>query len=177
MQYLRHRPATAIAILLSAIYLSIEFLKDVNVLTILSTLLDLLATLEPYQIDDLLVVGVLIGGGLTLDALITNRRRKHALAIHDQRLRVFKATMRTVQDLVNNALNNLQLVRLEAETILSPESLALFDQLIQDTAAKLQVLGDIEDPLERPMASGVGIAYPERATEQGHSSGGSRDAT
>ena len=30
-----------------------------------------------------------------------------------QRLRVFKATMRTVQDIVNNLLNSFQLVRLE----------------------------------------------------------------
>jgi hypothetical protein len=34
--------------------------------------------------------------------------------IERQRLRVFKATMTTVQHIVNNALNNLQLVRLEA---------------------------------------------------------------
>ena len=177
MKYLRHRPATVIALLLSAIYLSIEFLDDVDVLKFLSTLLDLLTTLEPYQVDDLLVIGLLIGGGLTLDGLITNRRRKHALAIHEQRLRVFKATMHTVQDIVNNCLNSLQLFRLEAETVLSPESLALFDHLIQDAATKLRVLGDLDDTPERPMASGVGIAYPERVGDQGHSSGGSRDAT
>ena len=35
--------------------------------------------------------------------------------IQHQRLRVFKATMRTVQEIVNNLLQTLQLVHLEAE--------------------------------------------------------------
>ena len=45
--------------------------------------------------------------------------------------------MTSVQDLVNNFLNNLQLVRMDAEGRLPPESLELFDDLIQDTSAKI----------------------------------------
>ena len=52
---------------------------------------------------------------------ITSRKKGEAelKSLNDeiqlQRLRVFKATMRTVQDLVNNLLNCFQFVRLEAE--------------------------------------------------------------
>jgi hypothetical protein len=43
--------------------------------------------------------------------------------------------MRTVQDIVNNALMSLYLFRAEAEPCVSPQSLALFDHIIADTAA------------------------------------------
>ena len=37
-----------------------------------------------------------------------------------QRLRVFRATIRTVQDIVNNLLNSFQLIRIEAEAHTAP---------------------------------------------------------
>jgi hypothetical protein len=106
MTYVWRAPATAIAVLLSAMYLIIEFVDDVDVVTILSAVLAILRDLEPYQVDNMLVVLVLIAGGLIVDMVISTRRQTRALEIQEQRLHVFKATMRTVQDLVNNCLNN-----------------------------------------------------------------------
>jgi PAS domain S-box-containing protein len=77
-----------------------------------------------------------------------------------QRLRVFKATMRTVQDIVNNLLNGLQLVHLEAEDHVSAETLELVDRTIQEAAVKLKVLGDLETVTEKEMGLGLGIDYP-----------------
>jgi len=56
--------------------------------------------------------------------------------------------MRTVQEIVNNALNALQLFRLDAEGVLPPESLKLFDDITQETAEKLRALGDLESTSE-----------------------------
>jgi hypothetical protein len=109
------------------------------------------------------VVLLLMSGGLVVDVMIASRRRKRALEIQEQRLRVLKATMRTVHHIVNNYLNNLQLLRLDSETLLPAESLALFDQLLHDAATKLQVLGDLNDTSERLMASGPGIDYTKGA--------------
>ena len=80
--------------------------------------------------------------------------------IQIQRLRVFKATMRTVQDIVNNLLNGLQLVELEAEGQLPPEVQTLIEQAIQEAAAKLKTLGELETVTEKEMAIGPGIDYP-----------------
>ena len=61
-----------------------------------------------------------VTGVSTIARDITSRKRAEAELrrlndeIQRQRLRVFKATMRTVQDIVNNLLNGLQLVHLEA---------------------------------------------------------------
>jgi PAS domain S-box-containing protein len=76
-----------------------------------------------------------------------------------QRLRVFKATVRTVQQIVNNMLNTLQLVHVEAGE-LPPETITLIERLIKEAADKLKALGDLETVTEKEMAIGQGIDYP-----------------
>ncbi|MQA29848.1 MAG: PAS domain S-box protein [Luteitalea sp.] len=101
---------------------------------------------------------------------ITERKRAEGALkllndeIQLQRLRVFKATMTTVQDIVNNLLNGLQLVHIEAEGQLSAEMQTLFDRMIQEAAAKLKTLGDLETVKEKELAIGLGIEYPGGAS-------------
>ena len=64
--------------------------------------------------------------------------------IQRQRMRVFKATIRTVQDIVNNLLNSFLLVRLEGEGHLPAGLLALVDQIVDEAGAKLKTLGELE---------------------------------
>ncbi len=68
--------------------------------------------------------------------------------------------MRTVQDIVNNLLNGLQLVHIEAEGQLPADMQALIDNVIQEAAVKLKSLGDLETVEEKEMAIGQGIDYP-----------------
>jgi PAS domain S-box-containing protein len=104
------------------------------------------------------------GVGISQD--VTERKRAEAelTCLNDeiqlQRLRVFKATMRTVQDIVNNLLNGFQLVRLEAGGQLPAEMLTLIDQMIQEASVKLKALADLETVKEKEMAVGLGIEYP-----------------
>jgi PAS domain S-box-containing protein len=97
---------------------------------------------------------------------IRNRKRAEAELkrlndeIQLQRLRVFKATIRTVQDIVNTLLNGFQLVRVEGEDHLPAELLTLVDQMVQQAGVKLKTLGDLETVNEKEMAIGMGIDYP-----------------
>jgi hypothetical protein len=168
VRYLWRAPATVIAVLLSAFFLSTTlFVHETDVLHILSVV-EVLEDHEPYDVDDFVVV-LLMSGGLVVDVMIASRGRKRALEIQEQRLRVFKVTMRTVHDIVNHYLNNLQLFRLESETALPAESIALFDQLLHDTATELQVLGNLDDTPEPLMASGPGIDCTKGAMDHYHS--------
>ena len=94
---------------------------------------------------------------------ISNRKslEEQLLEAHRQadRLRVLQATMRTVQDIVNNNLNQLQLLRLEAEGRVPNDTLTLFDDTIHDTATQLTALGNMETFVEKPMVSGPGVAF------------------
>jgi len=101
--------------------------------------------------------------GITQD--VTGQKRVEAEVkylsdeIQRQRMRVFKATMRTVQDIVNNLLNGLQLVQLEAEGE-PAEMQSQVDGVIREAATKLKALGDLETIKEKEMAAGLGIDYP-----------------
>jgi hypothetical protein len=81
-----------------------------------------------------------------------------------ERLSVLRATMRTVQDIVGNALMSLYLFRADAERAVSAESLALFDGIITETAAKLKAIADLESVVETHMAIGTGIDYQTSPT-------------
>jgi hypothetical protein len=65
--------------------------------------------------------------------------------------------MRTVQDIVNNCLNEIQLLRLDAEGLVPQEFLELFDKAVQDTSARLKELGDLKVFAEKQMAVGSGL--------------------
>jgi PAS domain S-box-containing protein len=81
-----------------------------------------------------------------------------------QRLGVLKATMRTVQDIVSNALMSLYMFRMDVESLASSDALLLFDQTIADTAAKLKALGDLDRVVEIQMVMGAGIDIPSSET-------------
>jgi PAS domain S-box-containing protein len=118
------------------------------------SLVDISLTVSP--IAD---AGGRVTGVSTIAKNITDRKRADA-EIQRQRLRVFRATMTTVHDIVNNLLNSLQFIRLESEGRLPPELLTLFDGMIQDASLKLAALGDLQTVNEKNMVIGVGIDYP-----------------
>ena len=64
---------------------------------------------------------------------------------------------------VNDLLNSLQLAHHEAEGQLPDEMLALVDQMVQQAAARLKSLGDLETVREKEMVIGLGIEYPDSA--------------
>jgi hypothetical protein len=124
--------------------------------------LTILTGIEKNEIDDILVMLALIFSGIATDWWIRERRKRRRSQTENEenKLKVLKATMRTVQDLMNNFLNNIQLFRIEAEGALPEESLELFDDLIEQTSGKLKALGDLDCVNEIQMASGTGIEVP-----------------
>jgi hypothetical protein len=127
--------------------------------------LDFLDRIEHSEIDDIITSFILVVVAFIVDQVLATRRAQHETGLQAERLRIVKVTMRTVQDIVNNCLNGLQLVRFEAEGHVVQESLALFDEAIQATSeaiqatsAKLKTLGDLEAYAENEMAAGTGLS-------------------
>jgi hypothetical protein len=89
--------------------------------------------------------------------------RRHALQLQAEQLRVVRVTMRTVQDIVNNCLNQLLLLRLDAESHVSAESIKAFDQAIQDAASQLKALADLDAYAEKQMEVGTALDVGETA--------------
>ena len=99
--------------------------------------------------------------GVAID--VASQRARHRSEIEAQRHQVFRATITTVQDIVNNFLTQVQLLRFSAQDRLPPDTTALLNVLIHDAAAKLKALSDVEQIIEAPMGMGLGIQYQEPA--------------
>lgn len=101
-------------------------------------------------------------GGAVCAVLVISfmyQRELNRREIERQKFLAFQATMVTVQDIMGNFLNSMQLVRLESEARMSPESIELFDRLITETGAQLKALGQLDHVEIKPMAVGSGIKY------------------
>lgn len=84
-------------------------------------------------------------------------QRRHTVQLRAEQLRVVQVTMRTVHDIVNNCLNQLQLLRIEAVGLVPEESLATFDQAVRDASAQLRQLSELQAFAEKQMEIGVGL--------------------
>jgi signal transduction protein with GAF and PtsI domain len=92
-----------------------------------------------------------------LAPIVGDARVMYEMQIQAERLRVVQVTMRTVEDIVNNCLNQLQLLRLDAEGHVPQESIAQFDRAIRDASAQLKALGNMKTFAEKPMEIGTGL--------------------
>jgi signal transduction protein with GAF and PtsI domain len=116
-------------------------------------------TIEPrlFSADEVRMVAT---AAAQLSPIVSDARMEREAQRQAERLRVVHVTMRTVQDIVNNCLNQLQILRLDAEGHVPEESLALFDQAIHSAAAQLKALGDMEEFTEKRMEIGMGLDCP-----------------
>lgn len=102
------------------------------------------------------------------DEQLKNQQAAKDLEIQKEKLKVLKATMRTVQDIVGNFLNNLHIIRIEVEDkkTLSAETLDKLDEIVHDTSNRLTKLGNLDRVREKLLARDmVGIDYESSATD------------
>ena len=114
--------------------------------------------IERSEVGQIMIVFLFIVPAFFVDRVVA-RQRSHQQQLRAEQLRVLRMTMRTVQDIVGNALMSLYLFRAEAEPSVSHQSLALFDHIIADTAERLKKIGDLETVAEIRMSAGMGIEY------------------
>jgi hypothetical protein len=114
--------------------------------------------IERSEVGQILIAFLFTVPAFFVDRVVA-RQRSHEQQLRAEQLRVLRMTMRTVQDIVGNALMSLYMFRAEAEPSVSHQSLALFDHIIADTAERLKKIGDLETVAETRMSAGMGIEY------------------
>jgi len=92
-----------------------DFFTGINLFHAASNLFERIAR---NNVDALVTEVLIIIVGLFIDVFAAGQQAKLEARIQAQRLSVLKATMRRVQEIVNNAFNELQLFRLDAEGLL-----------------------------------------------------------
>lgn len=84
--------------------------------------------------------------------------------VHAEKLRTLKATVNTVQDLVGNSLNSLQLICIELESGKVPDerSLQQIQKMVTESTTKLKKLSEITEVIEVEKASGLLTLYSSK---------------
>lgn len=160
MKTLHRFPVTSFATVLATILMLASVFTHFDPFALmLELMLEVLEQIQRYKMDKLAIPVAVIMAGFLIDRMIVRPREQREAEIQIQRLRVLKATMRSVHHIVNNFLNSLQLFRLDAEDTLPLESLELLDELVRDTSAQLQTLGDLETTPEKPTPIRICIDY------------------
>jgi hypothetical protein len=93
-----------------------------------------------------------------LAPVVSDARLVHEAQLQAERLRVVQVTMRTVQDIVGNCLTELQLLRMQADGVVPPEALSIFDESIRTASAKLRAIEELKAFAEKEMAVGPGLS-------------------
>lgn len=92
-------------------------------------------------------------------------QKQHDMEIREHRLRVLKATMVTVQDIMSNLTSNINDYQKQAtkQNTLDPNCAAFMNYIVQDTTERLEKLSNLEATPEKSIALGIGIDYEKTA--------------
>lgn len=158
-------PTTILTTILATLVVSTAIVGDINIIPLSSKAIE---RINHNELDEIALSLLLVGVGVVID--LVAQRARHRAEIEARRQRVFRATITTVEDIVNSLLTQWQLVRFYAEDRLPPDTSAVLNILINDAVAKLKALSDIDEIIEMPMRTGLGIEYqePGRFAESTH---------
>jgi len=150
----RRYPVFIAVLTLCALYLLSDSFANFQVF---DGVLELLSEFEMAKAHEIILLALVLILGVAIDQTRNAVRYRSQRRLDGARLQVVKTTMATVQDIVNNALNNLIFIHIEAEKsqALSQESLQAFEHIISETAEKLRDINELEIVEERNLGNQI----------------------
>ncbi len=134
---------TIISLLLWLILYNISFRYNYD---IFEEIITIIQNAENYEIDELILYGFILIAGVSIDLIREINKIKVQEKIQNQRILTRQATLSTVQDIVGNSFNGLQLLKLKIDMgdSLTNEDLQKFDQIIFETTDKIAKLRNLD---------------------------------
>ncbi|MCG8336924.1 MAG: hypothetical protein MJE63_20650 [Proteobacteria bacterium] len=123
--------------------------------------------LEAYEVDEWFLVTFLLALGLAIDFRLILLKRRTTSIIKDKEIAVLKATMNNVLDIVNNYLNQIQLLGIEAEENgkVSKQNIQLIETLTFETSKRLKKLANLEEIVIDKTISGLPLLSIDKDNE------------
>lgn len=131
---------TLTAILLSAVFLVLAHFAHFE---LFEFMIDQLQALEQYEVDEFIVPFI-----VTVIAFLTDVIRKNTVAMVEvEKAKIYKAMVFSVQHIMNNFLNQMQLFKMTADTTpnFDPRVLAMYDGVINDAKAQIAAISAVTD--------------------------------
>ncbi len=155
-KYIRRYTLTAMGL-----FLVLFFFLESRILhyDLYKELIRFLNSTQFVQTEEIIFSIGLIGTFFIIDQFRMIRRRKHKRDMDLERLAVVRSTIATVHDAINNSLNSMLLVKMEAEKgdPLSTETLSLFGNLIDNMAADMRSMNELEIVSKRTLSDGLSV--------------------
>lgn len=152
---------TAVSLVLSILIL---FLALTDRIEVFENIVEFFEILEAYEVDEFFIAAFLISLGLVFDFRLILLKRKTTAIIKDKEIAVLKATMNNVLDIVNNYLNQIQLLSVEAEENgkVSKKNIQLIETLTADTSKRLKKIADLQEVIIDRTISGLPLLSIEK---------------
>ncbi len=101
-----------------------------------------LEKLESYELDEFIIPALIFFVFVVFDVL----RRQKTQTVELEKIKIYKAMLRSAHHVLNNFLNQMQLFKFEAQNNpdFNPEILNLYDQIMKDASMQIEALGSIE---------------------------------
>ena len=110
-----------------------------------------------YELDEFILLAVITMFGSTIDMVWYRSKAKQDIKLQEERLHAMRLTMVTVEDIINNLLNNMQYFRFKSEQgqLLDADEIALLDKQVKETTEKLEKIHALAAVAERDLGQGI----------------------
>lgn len=102
-----------------------------------------LENIERFEVDELVFpLSIFIAV-----AFVDNFKKRKALQIELEKIKIYKAMLASTHHILNNFLNQMQLFKMTAESTpdFDPEVLSLYDHIIKEATTQIDALGSIAE--------------------------------
>ena len=115
----------------------------------------MLAEMEAYELDEFVIPSIIL---LVFAVIDFARFKKQQKGLHEKEL-IYKAMVQASDHILKNCLNQMLLIRMEAEDTegFDPQAIELFDKSMQEALKQLDSLGQIDAVNEEKIGRSLNI--------------------
>ena len=102
---------------------------------------ELINSLERFEVDEFLIPLFI----LSLFTMYDQNRRQKLRQIEYEKIKIYKAMLASTHHILNNFINQMQLVKIEAQRTpdFNPKILSIYDSVIKNATMQIEALGSV----------------------------------
>jgi len=166
-RFFRHYSLTVLAILVFAGLFLTRYVFHIDLFVYVAKELEELDNVWYLRREEEIFSVFMVGVFFVADHLRLLRRNKRKRDLQAERLAVARSTLSSVHDVVNNSLNTLLLVKLEAEKgkPLSSQTQELFGNIIDGLASELRSMSETDIISKRDLSQGISVLDRRKSSD------------
>lgn len=122
-------------------------------LNVFEKIMEALHSVEKYDVDEIIIPGLILFFFMYLDQVRMAKKRK----MESERVKIYKAMLRSSHHILNNFLNQMQIFKIKAEDTpgFDVEVLSLYDDISAEASTLIDALGNLSSIDEKSIADAM----------------------